>query len=325
MRLGEYGDANMELALRGLEKKTRDPYLAGWRKRVVPTLGHLPVAMITTGAIDRSVVGWISDGVSKSTVKNSLAVLVRVMEQAVRDEIREKNPAHIRGWQKLYQQIEDELDDPRSLALPNWTALVTLADALVERSADRYQGWGDVVIFAGCTASRIGEVSGCRVGDIDTKTWTWQVRRQTTPSPGGMDDKGTKGNRARYVPLIEEVRELISKRLDMIGRDNLDARLFRGPRGGRIATGVLRDATHWDDVVAKLGYEHLRRHDLRHTGLTWMADAGVSLHVLQKIAGHADSRTTERYLHPDRREITGAGDKLSEHLRSRSGPALRVI
>ncbi|MEU1961539.1 hypothetical protein [Nocardia sp. NPDC019304] len=41
--------------------------------------------------------------------------------------------------------------------------------------------------------------------------------------------------------------------------------------------------------------------------------------------GHADSRTTERYLHPDRREITGAGDKLSEHLRSRSGPALRVV
>ncbi|BDT92478.1 hypothetical protein IFM12275_24540 [Nocardia sputorum] len=99
----------------------------------------------------------------------------------------------------------------------------------------------------------------------------------------------------------------------------------RGPRGGRIATGVLRDATHWDEVVTKLGYEHLRRHDLRHTGLTWMADAGVSLHVLQKIAGHADSRTTERYLHPDRREITRAGDKLSEHLRSRSGPALRVV
>jgi hypothetical protein len=52
-------------------------------------------------------------------------------------------------------------------------------------------------------------------------------------------------------------------------------RLFTGPRGGRITTAVLRDATHWDEVVTALGYEHLRRHDLRHTGLTWMADAGV--------------------------------------------------
>ncbi|MFD3746390.1 tyrosine-type recombinase/integrase [Nocardia sp. NPDC058633] len=104
-----------------------------------------------------------------------------------------------------------------------------------------------------------------------------------------LDDKGTKGNRRRYVPLIEEVRQLVLDRIAVIGEDNTDARLFVGPRGGRIATGVLRDATHWDEVVTKLGYEHLRRHDLRHTGLTWMTDAGVSLHLLQKIAGHADS------------------------------------
>lgn len=75
---------------------------------------------------------------------------------------------------------------------------------------------------------------------------------------GGLDGKGTNGNRARVVPLIEE---------------------------------VLR----------------------------------VPLHVLQKIAGHADSRTTEMYLHPDLREVTGAGDKLSKHLRSHSGLALRVV
>ncbi|MEU6563331.1 tyrosine-type recombinase/integrase [Nocardia nova] len=69
---------------------------------------------------------------------------------------------------------------------------------------------------------------------------------------------------------------------------------------------MRRTGTRWR---ANSDTSHLRRHDLRHTGLTWMADAGVSLHVLQKIAGHADSRTTERYLHPDRREVTGAGDK----------------
>ena len=77
------------------------------------------------------------------------------------------------------------------------------------------------------------------------------------------------------------------------------ARLFTGPRGGRITTAVLRDATHWDEVVTTLGYEHLRRHDLRHTGLTWMADAGVPVHVLRKIAGHGSLTTTQRYLHPD--------------------------
>jgi integrase len=181
-------------------------------------------------------------------------------------------------------------------------ALLALSAALVARSADHFEGWGNVVIFAACTAARIGEVSGIRCADIDRDAWTWTVRRQTTPSPGGLIDKGTKGKRARTVPLIEEVRPLIERRLDAVGHDPA-ARIFTGPRGGRITTAVLRDATHWDEVVTQLGYEHLRRHDLRHTGLTWMADAGVPVHVLRKIAGHGSLVTNQRYLHPDAQSI----------------------
>lgn len=36
MSLAEYGEVVMEMALRGLEAKTSDPYSAGWRLRVVP-------------------------------------------------------------------------------------------------------------------------------------------------------------------------------------------------------------------------------------------------------------------------------------------------
>ncbi|MFF3863165.1 tyrosine-type recombinase/integrase [Streptomyces sp. NPDC002209] len=82
--------------------------------------------------------------------------------------------------------------------------------------------------------------------------------------------------------------------------------IFFGPCGGRISTAVLRDATHWDDVVTKLGFEHLRRHDLRHTGQTWFADAGVALHLPRKIAGHGSPTTTQRYLHPRRRPDHGS-------------------
>jgi integrase len=182
------------------------------------------------------------------------------------------------------------------------------------------------VIFAACTAARIGEVAGVRAGDIDVETWQWTVRRQTTPSPGGLVDKGTKGKRARVVPLIEEIRDLIQRRL--AEAEDAHARLFVGPSGGRISTAVLRDATYWDEVVASLGYEHLRRHDLRHTGVTWMADAGVSVHVLRKIAEHGSLMTTQRYLHPDMRSIAEAGEALSAHLtarRSQSGPKLKVV
>jgi integrase len=269
--------------------------------------------MITNGAVDRTVQGWIADERSRSTVKNSLAVLVRIMEQAVRDGLITVNPARVTDWQREYKQAEDELDNPRALALRDWPTLLRLAQALVDRSHGHYPGWGEVVVFAAATAARIGGVSGVRVSDIDTRTWIWTVRRRTTPAPGGLTDKNTKGKRAPQVPLIEEIRPLIAERILAAGPDP-HARLFTGPRGGRISTAVLRDATHWDDVVTSLGHEHLRRHDLRHTGLTRFADAGVPAHVLRKTAGHGSLLTTQRYLHPNMTQITNAGNALTAHL-----------
>jgi integrase len=126
------------------------------------------------------------------------------------------------------------------------------------------------------------------------------------------------------VPLIEDIRELVQRRIELADNDP-DRRLFKGPRGGRITTAVLRDATAWDEVVAKLGYDHLRRHDLRHTGLTWMADAGVPVHHLPKIAGHGSLSTTQRYLHSSHRAVADAGDLLTQHLRLGSRSRLRAI
>lgn len=137
---------------------------------------------------------------------------------------------------------------------------------------------------------------------------------------------GASGHTGRHV-----VAELVARNVEpvLVARDparlatdlpvrradgTKDARLFTGPRGGRITTAVLRDATGWDEAVTKLGHEHLRRHDLRHTALTWFADAGVLPHQLQKIAGHGSLATTQRYLHPDRQSITAAGVLLSRHL-----------
>ena len=128
------------------------------------------------------------------------------------------------------------------------------------------------------------------------------------------------------VPITEEARALVARRLDAVRE--VDGRLFTGSRGGRITTAVLREATHWDDVVLRPGYEHLRRYDLRHTRLTWVADAGVPVHVLRKIAGHGSLATTQLYLHPDDQSIKDARDALSAHISARgspNGPQLTAI
>lgn len=101
----------------------------------------------------------------------------------MRDGIIGLNPARVTGWQKLYRQAEDELRNLRALALPDWDTLVQLADALVAASHDQYRRWGEIVVFAACTAARIGEVSGCRVQDIDTDQWIWTAGARPHPHP----------------------------------------------------------------------------------------------------------------------------------------------
>jgi hypothetical protein len=57
-----------------------------------------------------------------------------------------------------------------------------------------------------------------------------------------------------------------------------------------------------------------------------MADAGVPLHHLRKIAGHGPLTTTQRYMHPDHESITAAGHLLSTHLNAGPDRAqLRVV
>jgi hypothetical protein len=78
------------------------------------------------------------------------------------------------------------------------------------------------------------------------------------------------------------------------------------PCQGVITTVTLRDATGWDALVTELGQPGwLPRPS--STALTWMADAGVDLHVLQRVAGHQDPAVTARYLHPDVQAMLDAG------------------
>jgi integrase len=64
-----------------------------------------------------------------------------------------------------------------------------------------------------------------------------------------------------------------------------------------------------------------------HTALTWMADAGVELHLLQRVAGHQDPAVTTRYLHPDHQAVLDVGAAYSRWW-AQSGPnypALRLV
>jgi integrase len=318
--LAAYADHIGDRWTRGIDMtSTYDPYAAGLRRRVLPTLGHLPVGLITAGLVDRAIDAWERE-YGRSTVKNTVAVLVLVLDEAVRDGIITRNPAKDRARRKTVgrsfgnDDTQAEQSSPRDLALPDVPTLDRLVSAVV--NAGGHQSWGDMVTILATTALRISEVSGLRVGDVDLDRGLLHVFRQTYPGRGGLVTKETKAGAVE--PCRSSTRSAPRWERLTHGRQ-VDARLLSGPRGGVITTATLRDATNWDQLVRDIGQPGLVRHGLRHTALTWMADAGVELHILQRVAGHQDPAVTSRYLHPDVQAMLDAGARFSAWW-SPSGP-----
>ena len=58
------------------------------------------------------------------------------------------------------------------------------------------------------------------------------------------------------------------------------------------------------------GPEYADFHALRHSYLTALGRSGADLQVQQKLAGHASSKTTERYSHVREPHLVAAVDRL---------------
>ena len=70
--------------------------------------------------------------------------------------------------------------------------------------------------------------------------------------------------------------------------------VFYNPKTGRPWNDIKRA---FESARCEAGIDDVWFHDLRRTAATRMADAGVSLSVIQGILGHANIQTTMRYIH----------------------------
>lgn len=302
--LTDYADQIGDRFLRGVDMtSTASGYRAGLWLRALPALGHLCIRDITTGMVDRSIDRWEIEH-SRSTLKNTIAALTRVLDEAVRDEIITRNPVRDRAHRRYRMREAPQKQTP----IPT----VTDMERIVAACAAIDQSYADHVLISALLAARGSEVAGLMVGDVDWTSKLVIVERQCFPGSGGLTIKPTKNRRIRRVPIIERLEPAL--RHLTTGQPH-DAPLVRGPRGGVITTAALRNATGWDALVASLGLPRLRRHDLRHAGATWFANAGIPIHVVSDILGHGSVETTRAYLHTDTTELHKAAARMNQHLR----------
>jgi integrase/recombinase XerD len=152
---------------------------------------------------------------------------------------------------------------------------------------------------------RTGELLALKPETIRRSISQFYLKEQIDKVTGELST--LKGKKARSVPMNEDVlREL--DHLIKSEKIKSEQLIFsnRGKPIGRKAfyTMAMRDILEW-------GGRTISPHGLRHTGATLFLLAGVDIRTLQKILGHTDIKTTERYAHVVNSSITAAASKLS--------------
>jgi integrase len=101
-----------------------------------------------------------------------------------------------------------------------------------------------------------------------------------------LDGANTKSRRPRDIPMSGRVREILRRRFAQYG-----GRLFRESSSQRLSYLFHRERRRMVDI------DRFRFHDMRHGFCSRLAEKGVDVATIAELAGHADVRTTTRYLH----------------------------
>lgn len=166
-------------------------------------------------------------------------------------------------------------------------------DSLIATARPKWMG--DLILLAYHTGMRRGECFGLQWEDINFDKKFLHVRKSISATkPGEIfinDPKTRKGKRIIY--LDDETMEMLKKRYKL---RTSDMWVFASKYGELLSPWYSTKYFNETERKVKI-IPHKRFHDLRHTHITELVEAGISLPIIQQRVGHSDIRMTMKYTH----------------------------
>jgi integrase len=225
----------------------------------------------------------LAAGYKPGTINRLMALVKYVFSLAEKWEVIDKSPA--RGVSKL-------ADNERKERFLTKDETERLLAALKQCNSEVLP---DLVEFLILTGARKSEATQARWEHIDLEKGMW-----TVPI--------SKSGKPRYIPLSKGALAVLARR-----KINGSKYVFPSPLTG----GPIKYVHHaWDRVRTLAGIPDLRIHDLRHNFASLLINHGRSLYEVQKLLGHADISTTQRYAHLSPDTLKDATEIVSASLKS---------
>ncbi|OZG57882.1 site-specific recombinase, phage integrase family [Bifidobacterium tissieri] len=263
----------------------------------------------------------------------SMSRVTQAMADRFRDGLRADQPAMRRNVMKLLAEIlrsaalpGEDGSEPiiprypltRSEATPRREReIIPATPAQVRRIMDMMPDAYRLTVELGCAVElRIGEVCALQRRDIILATRRLHVHRtRTTMDPESTTGSPKTSGSERWEPIPETILPHLQEHLASLPEGD-DAWLFPAIRDPSqpVHPNTLRG---WYDAARKAAHRpDLRFHDLRHTGLTWLALEGATLRELMDAGGHTSADVALLYQHSmdDRRRdlANKVGERLYE-------------
>lgn len=142
------------------------------------------------------------------------------------------------------------------------------------------------------TGTRKREVLDAKWSEFDFERRLWRI---------GM----SKSGKARYVPMSDGVIMLLKSIPRIDGCDWV----FANPKTRLPFDNIF---CSWDTARKRAGLTDVRIHDLRHSFASFLVNGGRSLYEVQKILGHTQIKTTQRYAHLANDTLLDAANQVSK-------------
>jgi integrase len=246
-------------------------------------------------------------GISPKTINRDMDTLRAMLTKAVHDEKITANP--LLGSERA--EVDDSKQVVRALTLAEKGALLAaLAKRDVEKRKQRasankwrkvrkYKLLPPLKHFADVLTPAVilSLETGLRRGELFALEWPFA---DLDTSVLRVEGATAKSFQTRDVPLSGLARETLAKWWEQRGKP--DAGLIFTEDGGKL--GSLKRSYHAVLTAAKIKRkngqgERVNWHSLRHTFGSVLAARGADLVTVQKLMGHKDIATTQRYLHTD--------------------------